>query len=192
VEKTAITTIQTDNNQMVAVLSSLLIQFKKGTEFRCIGLLEPNRFGEFLFDNDKEGTLARLKKHHELYFDNKAATTGIPKTQLMRDEQFVWSDAKTYDGGNRNAPGPSKPRNRAPQFQGNARGQPKFAKGGGGRQKFRNNGPKNGRGNNNPKNNQQWFENAQEQPNTSGQAPNRGNPRNNKRPWSGGRGNKQQ
>jgi hypothetical protein len=143
-----------------------------------------------LFDNDKEGTLARLKKHHELYFDNKAATTGIPKTQLMRDEQFVWSDPKTYDGSWNN-PGPSKPKPRAQQFQGNQRGPPSRGFKSGGRPKFRNNGFKNGQGNNNPKNVHQWNDNGQEQPSSSGQFNNRGNPRSNKRPGSGGRGNKQ-
>jgi hypothetical protein len=164
-------------------------QFKKGTEFRRIGLLEPNHFGEFLFDNDKEGTLARLKKHHELYFNNKAATTGIPKTQLMRHEQFVWSDAKTYDG-QFHAPGPSKPRNKPPQFQGNARGPPKNFRGGG-RPKPRGQGPRGGRGGQNPRNNQPWNESGHEQSNLSNPNNNRGNPRGNKRPWGGGRGGKQ-
>jgi hypothetical protein len=159
-------------------------EFKKGTEFRRIGLLEPNRFGEFLFDNDKEGTLARLKKHHELYFDNKAAATGIPRTQLMRNEAFIWSDAKTYDGG-RQQQQQSKPRFRGNPNQGNFRGQPKNFRGGGGRQKPRGTGPQNARKTNNTTNNQSWNENVQDQPSTSGQN-NRGKPKNNKRPWGGG------
>jgi hypothetical protein len=163
-----------------------LEQFKKGTEFRRIGLLEPNRFGEFLFDNDKETTLARLKKHHELYFDNKAATTGIPKTQLMRDEHFVWSDPKTYDG-QFNKPGPSKSRIRG---SGNARGPSRPFRGGG-QPKNRGQGPKSGRGNFNTKNNQSWNESGHDQPSTSNPNNNRGHPKNNKRPWSGGRGGKQ-
>jgi hypothetical protein len=158
-------------------------EFKKGTEFRRIGLLEPNRFGEFLFDNDKEGTLARLKKHHELYFDNKAAATGIPRTQLMRNEAFIWSDAKTYDGGRQQQ---SKPRPRGNPNPGNFRGQPRNFRGGG-RPKPRGNGQQSGRKPNFPTNNQSWNENAQDQPSSSGQN-NRGKPKSNKRPWGGGGG----
>jgi hypothetical protein len=107
----------------------------------------------------------------------------------MRDEQFVWSDAKTYDGQYNN-PGPSKPRNKGHQFQGNARGQSRPFRGGG-RPNFRGQGPKSGRGGQNKKNNQPWSDSGHEQSNPSNQNNNRGQLKGNKRPWGGGRGGKQ-
>jgi hypothetical protein len=158
-------------------------EFKQKSEFKRIGQIEGNRFGEFLFDNDKEGTLSRLKKQHEGYFDNKAAATGIPKTKLMRDENFVWADAKTHDGQRKD------PSSRPPQFkqksnpnQGNGRGRGFKNLG----RKPRGRGPRGGRGNYNSPNQAQWTESGQDSPGPSGQS--NKNKQSGKRPWSGNRG----
>lgn len=161
-------------------------EFKPKTEFRRIGLIEPNRFGEYLFDNDKAATLARLKKHHELYFENKAATTGRPTAQLMKDENFVFAPTRIQAGLRQDA---GRPAFRGRNNQGNGRGSFRPFRGGG-RPRFRGRGPRSGRGNHHQQtNNRLWNENApQDQPGPSGQNNPRGNPRNTKKPWNGGGG----
>jgi hypothetical protein len=173
------------------------VQFKPKNEFRRIGLLEPNRFGKYLFDNDREKTLERLKKHKEEYFTNKAFYTGIPKVQLQRQEGWVLAEAKNLNLNRSHESNRSgNPRGRGFLNQGNARGFNRGFQGGGRpKQKFKN-GPRGGRPSNSNFPNQ-WSENH-DQPSTSGQGnqPNnqRGTPRNKKRGGGagGGRGGGQQ
>jgi hypothetical protein len=165
----------------------MLLQFKPKTQYRRVGLLEPNRFGEYLFDNDKEKVLAKLKKQGEVYYDNKAVTTGTSKTQLMREDRWPLADPKIYDG--RNDKNFRSQSNRGNSGSGNGRAPNRGFRGGG---RFQNNnrGFKNGRGSNFQKpNNQQWSENASDQPGLSN--PNNRNTSNGKkRKWGGGGGGK--
>ncbi len=175
-------------------MSLFEFQFKPKTQYRRVGLLESNRFGEFLFDNDKEKILSRLKKHGELYYENKAATTGMPKTQLMRQDKWPLADKGIHEGG-KNDYGRQQQTSRNNQGAGNFRG-PQRGFRGGGRSKPRSRGFKSGRGSHfQPMNNQQWHENGPDQPSTSGSNnnnSNRGNSKNKKRPWNnGGRGGNQ-
>jgi hypothetical protein len=167
------------------------LQFKPRTQYRRVGLLEPNRFGEYLFDNDKEKILARLKKQGEVYYENKAATTGTSKAQLMRQEGWPLGEARIYDNGRFDTNRSSFNRNNPNSGNGRA---PNRGFRGGGRFKTRGRGFKAGRGSNfQGKNNSQWNDNAHDQPSSSGTNNNnpgnnnkRGNPKSNKRQWGGG------
>jgi hypothetical protein len=77
-----------------------LFQFKPRTQYRRVGLLEPNRFGEYLFDNNKEKVLTKLKKQGDVYYEIKAVTTGTSKTQLMREDRWPLAEPKVYDSRN--------------------------------------------------------------------------------------------
>jgi hypothetical protein len=165
-----------------------LFQFKPRTQYRRVGLLEPNRFGEYLFDNDKEKVLTKLKKQGEVYYENKAVTTGTSKTQLMREDRWPLAEPKVYDGR-------ADKTNRQQNFQGNPGSGNGRASNrgfrGGGRFNSRNRGFKSGRGSNFPKpNNQQWSENANESPGPSGQNNRNQQSGGKKRNWGGGKGGK--
>ncbi len=162
---------------------NFIYEFKQKSEFKRIGQIEGNRFGEYLFDNDKEATLSRLKKQHEGYFDAKAATTGIPKTKLMRDENFVWADAKTHDGQRKDQPRQTPFKPKSVPNQGNGRGRGFKS----GNRKPRGRGPRGGRGNNNNANQAQWNESGHDSAGPSGHNNNK-NKQGGKRQWSSGRG----
>jgi hypothetical protein len=146
----------------------------------------------YLFDNDREKTLERLKKHKEEYFTNKAFYTGIPRAQLQRQEGWVLQDAKnlnmnvnrqfeSHRGGN--------PRGRGAPAPGNGRGFHRGFQGGGrSRSKFKS-PQRGGRPNNGGQN--QWPDH-QDQPSSSGQPKNqnqqKNNHRNKQRGAGGGRG----
>jgi hypothetical protein len=80
--------------------SIFVLEFKPRTQYRRVGLLKPNRFVEYLFDNDKEKVLTKLKKQGEVYYENKAVTTGTSKMQLMREDRWLLAEPKVYDGRN--------------------------------------------------------------------------------------------
>jgi hypothetical protein len=170
------------------VSSSSVFQFKPCTQYRHVGLLKPNCFGEYLFDNDKEKVLTKLKKQSEVYYENKAVTMGTSKTQLMREDRWPLAEPKVYDG--RNDKNSRQQSNRGNPGLGNGRASSReFC--GGGRFNSRNRGFKIGRGSNFPKtSNQQWSENANEQSGQQSGQSNRNQSRGNKRNWGGKGGGK--
>jgi hypothetical protein len=111
----------------------------------------------------------------------------MPKTQLMRQDKWPLAEKGIHEGGKNEYGRQHQQQNRNTQGSGNFRGHQRGFRGGG-RSKTRGRGFQGGRGNFQQQSNNQWHENAHDQPGPSNQNSNNNNrgKSKNKRPWGGG------
>ena len=151
--------------------------------------MDVRRFGDFLFDNDKAKAIKNLQEHTTAYYDAKSAYSGVPRVQLMRNDNWAFADARTLNLNGNNATRGIRGRGRDQGYQGNGRGHPRAARGWGRGQNRGSRVPSRGRGlpyNNNLTHQNKWQDESEHQePNPSPHKPQRGGGRG-RRPFGGG------
>jgi hypothetical protein len=74
-----------------------VFQFRDGSPYRRLGLLNGNRFGEYFFDDVHQLATEAVKKEGKALLEQKAITTGRPLVEVERQARFTFQDAKSYD-----------------------------------------------------------------------------------------------
>ncbi len=87
-------------------LSWFVLQFREGSPYRRLGLLNCNRFGENFFDDVHQIATKAVREEGKASLEQKAITTGKPLVELERQVRYTFAKAQTLN---------SRPYN--PQFQ---------------------------------------------------------------------------
>jgi hypothetical protein len=74
-----------------------VFQFRHGSPYRRLGLLNSNRFGEYFFDDVHQLATKAVKEEGKASLEQLAITTGKPLVEVERETNYTFSSAKTYN-----------------------------------------------------------------------------------------------
>jgi hypothetical protein len=75
----------------------VVLQFRDGSPYRRLGLLNGNRFGQFFFDNVPQLATEAIKAFEKPNLEQQAAAMGKPVVELERERRYIYSKAQVHD-----------------------------------------------------------------------------------------------
>jgi hypothetical protein len=73
------------------------VQFRDGSPYRRLGLLNGNRFGEYFFDDVHQLATKAVREEGKASLEQRAITTGKPLVEVEREVNYTFQSAKSYD-----------------------------------------------------------------------------------------------
>jgi hypothetical protein len=73
-------------------------QFRDGSPYKRLGLLNGNRFGQYFFDNNLQIATKAVKAFEKPNLEQQAMASGRPVVELERERRAIFADAKTLHG----------------------------------------------------------------------------------------------
>jgi hypothetical protein len=73
-------------------------QFRGGSPYKRLGLLNGNRFGQYFFDNNLQIATKAVKAFEKPNLEQQAMATGRPVVDLERERRTIFADARMLNG----------------------------------------------------------------------------------------------
>ncbi len=90
--------LQAQNNSFFVI--SCLFQFREGSKFKRLGLLNANRFGEFFFDNVHQLATKAVKEFEKPALERQAIASGRPMAELEREQRYPFAKPQVFMSNN--------------------------------------------------------------------------------------------